>query len=655
MAYKTEPRELERVRAELIKWNRQDIDRWEFRNRRMQQQQELYQLQRPTDVTARNPADIVITNDPRVAVKKIARLIARHPNLIDVTPAPDSTSENAQILENWLYLYDQAINQSWIMGLHHPYRYEQAMFQCLRGWQCLRTMLRPDDDEDFDEDDPLRIFDHQIFDPVNVYPFAAGGKIRRVTHAYDCTLAELYSDPFYYRKLEEDWGELEDHNPNRKATVHATYWLDGENTWQHAVLCTAALGSESSSCWIKEPVELGYNPWTIVVSNGSPYGRTPWSDLDYLEEVGTGVLDDNIDMYKTMNRMITKLNELLSLEVNPPVTAFVQDGKIRPLNFYPGSRNVMTLRDKIDVHKFGPQLGDFKLLWDIISQRIARAGLPPAFFAEYSGESGFSASVLLAAGKDVLFPFTEAVNAADALKYRKVLEIYRDFGPNKALRSKIRPDGLGRVLSADLTREIIKEQGVYVEVTREDMTPQEMATRIQMGLAQVKDKAISLETFRKEYAKIKNPHAENIKVLAEQVYLSEDVIKALIPDALTAQGQEALRRVWEITQNPLPPPGGAPQGPPGLPPGAAPPQGVPPGLPPGAPVNPMLPGQAAPPIAANPMMGPTPMQMMNPALAAAQQNPLLAMLNGGALGGIGLGGTPPPPNMPQVLGPRLRR
>ncbi len=665
MAKRKSTIDLDKVQSELNRWNRTDMDRWELRQKRFQRDQELYQLATPEHVTARNPADIIIANDPRVTTKKFARLIARHPNLIDIPPAPGVAAEPAQVMENWLYLYDQSINQNWMLGLHHPYRYDQAFFACLRGWQTLRTMLRADEDDDLPEHDPMRLFDHQIFDPVNVYPYAAGGKVRRVTHAYTATIAELYDDPFYAKNLEKEWGTLDDPispiNEKASVTVHATYWLDGENSWQHAVVVTSGKAKNTDSVWIKEPTELGYNPWTIVIGNGSSYQRTPWSDLDYLEEMGAGVLDDNAEMYKYQNRMITRLNELLSLEVNPPVTVSLQDGKVKVVNFYPGSRNFITPRDKLEVHKFGPQIGDFQLLWDILSQRIARATIPPAFFAEYGGESGFSASVLLAAGKDILFPFTEAINAADSLKYRLALELYRDFGPSKPLMSKIRPDGFGRVLSAELTREMIKQQGVYVDVSREDMTPQELVQRIQVGLAQVKEKAISLETFRKEYAKLKNPYAENIKVLAEHVYLSDDVIKALIPQALSETGQEQLRRVWELTQNPLPPPEGAvpgqpgvgapgmPPGPPGLPPGMppGPPGMMPPGGPPGMPP---MPPNAMPPIAANPMLGQQPAQFLDPAtMQMLAQNPMLAALGPLALGGAGAGGVPPVPGQPNVL------
>jgi hypothetical protein len=249
----------------------------------------------------------------------------------------------------------------------------------------------------------------------------------------------------------------------------------------------------------------------------------------------------------------------------------------------------------------------------------------------------------MAAGKDILFPFVEAINQADASRYRKVLELYRDYGPSKKLRSYMESDG-DHLLSADLSAKDIKTQGTFVRITREDMSPQEYGARINLGLAQLARDAISMETFRRDYSKIRNPRAENRKVISEKVYTSEDVIKALIPLALQQEGLVDLRKLWEATQNPTPPSGMlpdpgqiGPQGPQGGPPG------MPPGPPPGPPGAPGLGNMAGMP-AMPPNMGMPPQLNNGLDLQTLLSNPqLLAMLTGGAIGGGGMGGTPPIP------------
>ena len=87
----------------------------------------------------------------------------------------------------------------------------------------------------------------------------------------------------------------------------------------------------------------------------------------------------------------------------------------RQIRFGPGERNTFGEKDRLDLHKVGPQMQDYQPFWDILMQRASRAGFPPAFFSEYGGETGFGAAVVLAAGKDILFPFVEAVNHHDVI------------------------------------------------------------------------------------------------------------------------------------------------------------------------------------------------------------------------------------------------
>lgn len=646
MPYK--PDASEKTLNELHRWARYDIEKWEQRNTRFQRDQDTYLLTPPGDIRARNQGDIIILPDPKTIVRKVSALIARHPNVIEVPAAPGVEPDIAQRIENYLYGWDQAINQQWMLGLHNPYRYDQAFFMVLRGWLTERTMLYPEGDTDDAKADPGALWDHQVIDPANVFPNESGNRITRVTHAYYATAGDLKSDPFYqdFAKNSLHVGEEDEVDDRTTIYVRALYWHDpadgGRNpTWWHAVIggITREIGGRDQNPeWIKKPTEIGYNPWTIVIGKGAGYRATSWDTGDgFIPEIGTGLLDEQHTNQKHLNRVITKLNELLSLEANPPVTIYVQNGTVKQVSFEPGARNWLTQKDKLEAHRIGPNAGDYQLLWDILQQRADRAGLPSMFFAETANQSGFSAATLMAAGRDILFPFVEGINQADSLKYRRLLEIYRDFGPSRKLPVRMPPDGLGRVMSAEISAADIKKQGTYVSIDRDDMTPQEMAVKVNLGLAALREKAISLRTLRKEWLKIKNPDKENLQVLAEQVYLNEQVISQLVPIALADTGQEKLRQVWEAVQNPLPaqmPPPPGMQAPPGLPPG---PPG-PPALPPG------LPSQALPPaMAGAPGVNVPAMPMGGPSVPGGQLNPLLALITGGAQGGAGAGGLPPIP------------
>lgn len=648
----------DRTISELQKWVAHDVNRWERRNDRFKRDQELWLLTRPGDLSAEVSQDITILNDPKILVRKVSALIARHPNVIEVPAAPGIEPDIAQRIENFLYQWDQAINQRWMMGLHAPYRYDQAFHMILRGWLAERTMLYPDGVDDLDSD-PSAIWDHQVFDAANIYPHMSGNRIDRVTHVYHATAGELKLDPFYedYAREALRVGDVDEVDDRTTVQVRAIYWIDrsddsGGNgpkpSWWHAVIGgnvnpNTGYSRIDDSSYIKKPDELGYNPWTITIAKGAAYRQTPWDDAEsYVDEIGTGILDEGHESYKYVNRMVTKLASLLSLESNPPVSVYLINNVPKQVSMRPGSRNYLLAKEKLEAHRVGPGIADFRLLWEIHQQRLDRAGLPAPFYAEFGqGQSGFSAATLMAAGKDILFPFVEAINQADARKYRNVLEIYRDHGPSKRLPVRMPPDGMGRVLSATINASDIKKQGVYVLIDRDDMTPQELAQKVNLGLACVREKAISLSTFRREWLKVKNPDKENLQVLAELVYLNEQVTQQLVPIALADTGQEKLRQVWEMVQNPLPPnmPGGQmrtinPANPPG-------PQPQPQGIP----------SQGAPPITGGNLLTNNQVQAANP--MGAEMNALLALLTGGAVGGGGPGGFPPIPGTTSPVQPAL--
>jgi hypothetical protein len=606
--------------GELAGWVQKDMARWDIRNTRFQRDQDLFMLAKPSESSSWTSAesDLIILNDPRTMIKKVSRILARHPNTIEITPiSPDLTS-TAQRIENYCYSVEQSLALRWMRGLHNPYRYDQAFYLSLRGWLCQRTLLMPEGEKDM-ATDPAAIFDHQIFDPANVYPYVAGGQVVRVTHAYSLTAGELKMDPMMAgQKMPKFMDDMDD---NTSLGLRAIYWKNpGDLGWYHGVFT----GSE----WVKEPTEIGYNPWDIILANGISYTATPWDDQQYLDQIGTGILDESAANQSYLNRAVTKLNALLSLEANPPVTIYTLDGTPRKINFRPGSRMFLTTKDKLEAHRVGPQLGDYKLLWDILTQRAERAGLPPAFFAEYTGESSMAHSVLMSAGRDVLYPYTEALNAADMLKYKKLLELYRDYGPGQSLRVKMQPNALGIGTVDAITAQDIQSQGTDVEVTRSDMTPQEMIQKLNLGMALADKKAISLRTFRgRDWINLRNPDRENLQVLAEGVYLNDQVIQALVPVALSETGQGMLAQVWSSLQTGMPQPGSpADQG----------------AMPPGGPQG--LPSQVLPPA----MQTGNPLTNVNRAPDQGIANGLMGLINGGAFGGGGMGGTPPTPGFRPV-------
>jgi hypothetical protein len=683
--------------AMLQSWARADMDKWDLRNSRFERDQCLYELAPPQDMP-RNYKNLVTLNDPRAMIEKVVHIIARHPNIIQIDPRPGADPSIAQKMENTLYDIDRAINQNWVEALNSPYRIDQAFSATLRGWIVSRTMLRPDQANNL-TDDPSAIWHHEIVDPAVVYPYKAGGRIRRVTHAYQTSVGDMVRDPLLRPFLDPDW-----FNQDERSLCHVTalYWEAADGGY-HAIIGGVGPGSGlsgNSGLWIKPPVELGYNPWTIVLCGGAGYRETPWDDQNYIERVGTGLLDPVAENQKFLNRMATRLNELLAQESNPAVSFFSASGQMQRVDIQAGARNYLMKDDKVELHRVGPDQRDFSPLWDIFSKRQSRGGIPEALFGDGLSENGLAAAVTLSATRDVLFPYSEGVNTHDALKYKLMLRLYRDFGPAQPLMSKImggapapgagpmpglpmgmgmpggkgqgmsgmgmspdmsqQPGGppvgmggmsqpgsmlspFGQVLAATLDVFDIQAQGCDVQVTREDMTPQEQAARINLALSMVKEGIISRDTARSDYVKLRNPAKENIKILAEAVYQDPTVIRALIPLTLMDTGQPFLANLWSMTQNAIPA-NGAPGG--AQPPGGAGGQRRPPEASEG-PDNGQMPTQVTPPAAQGNWQANSRVGAQDPQEALLQE--IMSQLTGGAQGGIGSGGTPPPGGQQSLL------
>jgi len=655
--------------AELQGWVRQDMDRWDQRNQRFWKEQDLYKLTTPTSIPVRNRNNVVTLNDPKALVNKVVRILARHHNIIDVDPAPGVDPNISQKIENTLYMIDRAINQRWVMALHNPYRWDQAFSATLRGWICERTMVDPTGTARL-RDDPSALWNHQVVDPACVYPYVAGGDVRRVTHSYQTTVGDLCHDPLLTPFIDPDW-----HEQDYRSLCHVTavYWQAADGGWYHAILGGVGPGSGlagNGGLWIKQPMELGYNPWTIVLCGGAFYRETPWDDTEFIEDVGTGILDAICQNQSYMDRMVTRLNELLAQESNPALTVYTNSGRSKPVDMSAGARNWFAADDKVEVHRIGPKLDDFEMLFKIFSERQARGGISDAFFADnlMQGQNGLAAATALAAARDVLFPFAEGVNTADALKYRKFLELYRDFGPGMALPSKLTQgngmaQGLGQfsqmiaqqmggqqpgqspfapAMAAGLDVWELMQQGCYVNITREDMTPQEIAARINLATLMVDKNIISRETARKDYVKLRNPSAENVRIISEMVYQDPRLIQLLIPLTLSDTGQNQLRMMYEFMQNMVPP--GMGSGQPGQPPAPNPNE------PPSGMDHGQLPTQVTPPA----MMG-DPLTNVR----VGQMDPMQAMMQlmtqGNAVGGMGQGGIPPTPQPGSFRGTPAQR
>lgn len=628
--------------AECQSWSRADMDRWSLRNDRFQRDQDLYELAPPSQMP-RNAANLIILNDPKTTVNKMTRIIASSPAILDVPVKPGADPVVAQKIENWCYDYMRARNHHWATGLQNPYPYDQAFFAVLRGWITERTMILPEMGGQASYD-PCKMFRHDVVDPALVYPYRAGGAIRRVTHSYSTTVGDIVADPVLRPFLQSGW-----YTQDFRSLAHVTalYWEAADGGWYHAIIGGVGPGSAlagNEGLWIKPPTELGYNPWTIVLTGGASYRETPWDDQNFTPEVGAGILHESAETQKYLNRAATRFSELVAQQSNPATIAYTATGVPKAIDLTAGGRNNMQREDRVELPRIGPSVPDFQMYWDIIRDSARRSRLPDILYGEFpqGQNSGQAAQAILAASRDVFWPYTNGINTADAAIFCKHLELYRDFGPSDPLSTRLpvgngmaegirglmgqlsgqmtgRPmSPLGQVTLATLDVWDLNQQGCYVDVTREDVTPVEKVAQVNMALSMVQQEVISRYTARKDYVKLRNPQEENSRIIGEKAYLDPRLIQALLPAILSDMGEPYLSQLYTMLQTGMP--------------GAVPGQE---GQQPMDQRNGMD-TSTLPPGGGNG----DDTTRVGPDEAVFDQ--MLAQITGGASGGAGFGGTPPP-------------
>jgi hypothetical protein len=160
--------------------------------------------------------------------------------------------------------------------------------------------------------------------------------------------------------------------------------------------------------------------------------------------------------------------------------------------------------------------------------------------------SGFAISLQSGAARQSLHAIVRAMERTLETLFRYALTLIRDLHDEPVGYFVRDPMSGSWVAGEALLPEEIGQIGVRVKVRYRDVTPKDRIALGQLAIALTRDKLISLETARDQYLGLENPQAENEKVLADHIFLDEDVMrKALVPAALMQSDPRLLALyVW---------------------------------------------------------------------------------------------------------------
>ena len=198
------------------------------------------------------------------------------------------------------------------------------------------------------------------------------------------------------------------------------------------------------------------------------------------ESVGLGILDQIEEAIKSKNRDMSMLSEMLAREANPPKVLFTNDeGKADQIDLDAGSSMVFWAEDKFQLVNTAPDFNKFEAKLKLSQQQIERGTYGGGLYGEAQGNSGQQDYLLTGNVRDNIAPYVRGHERHLRAKYRKVLELYAEYGYQDLEYTKGRDQGEGIILGLQVfSITDVKQLGkIQVSVLYPEVTPQNEAAR----------------------------------------------------------------------------------------------------------------------------------------------------------------------------------
>ena len=205
-------------------------------------------------------------------------------------------------------------------------------------------------------------------------------------------------------------------------------------------------------------------------------------------------------------------------EANPPKVLFTNDeGKADQIDLDAGSSMVFGAEDKFQLVNTAPDFNKFEAKLKLSQQQIERGTYGGGLYGEAQGNSGQQDYLLMGNVRDNIAPYVRGHERHLRAKYRKVLELYAEYGYQDLEYTKGRDQGEGIILGGQVfSITDVKQLGkIQVSVLYPEVTPQNEAARANITSMLTKDHIIDLLTARK--LGVPSPYNENPEAIGERV------------------------------------------------------------------------------------------------------------------------------------------
>jgi hypothetical protein len=597
---------------QIVAWAHEDFDYWQPRNNRMREDQLLYEMSNPTYLKDKDTSiERIIRNTPWRLVEKISNVIGAQDPRIKVPPRAGDTADAAEKIEDFLGYWRIEDNIRWMQGVHAPIGREKAHFGALRGWVTGLIGNNPRD-KNFP-------WVHTLHDPINIYPRPGTNGLHHVTQQYEGTASQVAQDfPQFAKEIEyyfegQNTAAMNEAGSSQaNSTAHVVAYYDA--FWWALLLDGQLITLKKHN--------YGFNPWIIAIAGGSAVRSSDTYDPLHTEWIGTSVMQGIKRSYRSMNTILTQMATQVRKAADPAVNVhYISDlGTPETIKTTAGARNFFKIEgnQKEFAELFDPTAtpAEAQQVLQALAEDINLGGLPPVLYGEGAPNlAGYAITLLNAAARDIFFPITACIENYDTLLYRRVLELFEEYGADSVqfVGTKL---GKRAAYGNEIKPDDVTQNGTFVKVEFGNIMPQDIIAMGNLGVQLVDGHIVDRDWVRDHIA-VDDTERMKRKVYAEMINLDEGFVKTIkIPEAIAEMDPAYLD--WWLEHNPDA--GGGGGG------GPVPGQNGVPAASPGLPTNVIPPQMQSQGYATNPQGGPNPgMPPLPPDVAAMIRN-----LRGGA-------------------------
>jgi hypothetical protein len=580
------------------------VNFWLPRNSRMDDDYELYRLDRRRYLDDDDDTELFMRNTPYVMVEKGAALLGKQEPQIDVVAETELLEEAQQVEDFCRYMW-RCWSRDYGKGIaRNSLRRDLAHYLLLRGWGAMRVQYVPDAKDRSGKDLPIKV---KLVDPRQIFPDPNDEGPEYIIHRYRASISQIIREWPDAAKLFEDYTQGEK-NRDPSDDVEVTAYYDAD--W-HYVYCD--YGD------IKPPTKHGYGfiPWVIRTSYGSPIrgttlraGSSGAGGSEWSRYAGVSILEGLRDAYLQESKVLSQLATEVKRRSDPPAIYKYDPANPEPLtHINRGAGEITSLiynRESLEFIDLTPNPSAAMPLLEAARRDQELAGLPPMLFGQGDPVSGFNNALMSDAAEDQLNAPMQAMLDIYTEVTSMALTLLRDLHDEPIGYTRVDPSTGKVVAGSKFDPALIESVGTEVQINFKQIAPRDRAMMANLARMLTDAKLISMDTARDQFLGLDNPARENEKVLLDLIYLDKDVTKALSRAAAKRFSPELAKALDEVMRmggggpgeggGPPPPDGGMPPLPP---PGEMPP-GPLPGMPPPPGVSPLPPDTLPPAMQGNP-------------------------------------------------------